>query len=477
MKVLKNYFWNLSYQIFILIVPFITIPYISRVLGPEGVGINSYTNSIIQYFILIGSLGFSLYGNREIAYNRNNNEKVNQIFWGVFFSRLISVLISFFLLFFMLSTNLSGIYRNYILVQSIQLIAVVFDFSWLFMGMENFKITVIRNTFIKILSVIMIFCFIRTSNDVILYIFIVGLSTLLGNLTLIPYLRKIIKRPKLKSIELKYHYKNAMILFLPQISINIYIVFNKTLLGIFKNTNEVAFFDSSDKVIKLILTIVTSMGLVMLPHISGYFSKNEIKNVEKIVQLSIKSVLTISIPLMFGTMLIANNFVQLFYGSKFTNVSSLLIVQSVAIVFMSLSNVLGTQYLLPAKRNRDYTVAVTLGAIVNIISNLVLIPVLGALGAIISSVLSEFSVCIYEIRIVKKYLDIKILSFDVVKILIISTIMFTVGKTLNNFNDSIVVVMSIQILVSIIIFTIMSFVFKIDFILIIKNLLRRKNKE
>lgn len=194
MQLIKNYLYNVFYQLFILIVPLITMPYISRVLGPTGSGINYLTSANTQYFILLGSLGITLYGNRQIAYLRDNKQRVSQAFWEIFLLRCLTTLVA--LSSFYIFVYFNHTYQWAYLMQSILIIATTLDISWFFMGVENFKVTVSRNMIVKIFSILFIFTLVKTKNDVIIYIFILSLSQLLGNLTLFPYLRHYINWPQ-----------------------------------------------------------------------------------------------------------------------------------------------------------------------------------------------------------------------------------------------------------------------------------------
>ena len=168
MKVIKNYLYNVGYQVLAIIVPLITSAYVSRVLRPEGVGANAFTNSIIQYFILFASMGIGYYGNRQIAYVRENRKKMAKTFWEIQIVKTIMTLASFiaFEIFMIFYTRQA----DYMWAQSINLVAVAFDISWFYEGIENFKVTVLKNSFVKIVSMIAIFVFIKNPSDVTLYI-------------------------------------------------------------------------------------------------------------------------------------------------------------------------------------------------------------------------------------------------------------------------------------------------------------------
>ena len=178
MRVIKNYLYNAGYQLLAIIVPLITTPYVSRVLHPVGVGDFSYTSSIIQYFVLIAGMGVGYYGNREIAYLRENRYEMSKAFWEIQIVKTFTTIIAFII--FVLFLYWYEHYILYLWIQAINIIAVAFDISWLYMGVENFKPTVVRNTIFKILSTIMVFIFVRNSNDVGIYILITALSVILG---------------------------------------------------------------------------------------------------------------------------------------------------------------------------------------------------------------------------------------------------------------------------------------------------------
>lgn len=429
MKIVKNYLYNVFYQVFVLIVPLITIPYVSRVLGATGVGINAFTNSNVQYFVLVGSIGVALYGNRQIAYVRDNREKTSQIFWEIFFMRGITiagVLLSFFI-FLLLTTR----YHTAYLMQAILIIAAAFDISWFFMGLENFKVTVLRNVIIRLLSLVCIFMFVKTQHDLNLYIAILSLSTLIGNLTLFPYLRQFIDLPKWHELNLWRHVRPSMVLFIPQIASQVYLVLNKTMLGTFISVESSGYYDNSDKIIKMVLAIVTATGTVMLPRVANTFARGNLKQVRRYLYASFDFVSAVSIPMMFGIAAIAPRFAVMFFGPEFTAVGPLMMIESIVILMIAWSNVLGVQYLLPTGHNQAYTLSVITGAIVNVVLNIPLIMWLGTNGAMIATVLSELGVTIYQLVVVRKELTIQTLFSGIWKYLIAGVAMFAVVLYLN----------------------------------------------
>lgn len=429
MKIIKNYLYNVFYQVFVLLVPLITMPYIARVLGPTGVGINSFTNSNTQYFILIGSIGVSLYGNRQIAYYRDDKAKTSQIFWEVFLMRMITILVALAAFFIFLGVEKS--YHQAYLMQAILIVAAAFDISWFFMGFEDFKVTVLRNIIVKLISLACIFIFVRGKGDLTLYIAVLSISQLIGNITLFPYLKRYINLPNWRELKIWRHFKPSLVLFVPQIATQVYLILNKTMVGKMVSVEAAGFYDNSDKIVKMVLAIVTATGTVMLPRVANTFAKGDHEQVKKYLYQSFNFVSAISIPMMFGIAAIAPKFATMFFGQTFDAVGPLMMIESLVILFIAWSNVLGIQYLLPTGHNKEFTVSVTIGAVVNIILNVPLILWLGTEGAMISTVISEFSVTLYQFYVIRKELDLLQMMQDTWKYLLSGLMMFITVLTMN----------------------------------------------
>lgn len=450
MKIIKNYLYNVFYQVFVLLVPLITMPYIARVLGPTGVGINSFTNSNTQYFILIGSIGVSLYGNRQIAYYRDDKAKTSQIFWEVFLMRMITILVALLAFFIFLGFEKS--YHQAYLMQAILIVAAAFDISWFFMGFENFKVTVLRNIIVKLISLACIFIFVRGKGDLTLYIAVLSISQLIGNITLFPYLKRYINLPNWRELKIWRHFKPSLVLFVPQIATQVYLILNKTMVGKMVSVEAAGFYDNSDKIVKMVLAIVTATGTVMLPRVANTFAKGDHEQVKKYLYQSFDFVSAVSIPMMFGIAAIAPKFATMFFGQAFDAVGPLMMVESLVILFIAWSNVLGIQYLLPTGHNKEFTMSVTVGAVVNIILNVPLILWLGTEGAMISTVISEFSVTLYQFYIVRRELDLLQMMQDTWKYLLSGLIMFITVLTMNIRLPFSMVQLVIQALIGVIIY-------------------------
>lgn len=420
----KNYIYNLLQQILALITPLITIPYVSRVIGAEGLGIYSYTASIVSYFALFAALGTVTYGQREISYVQDDREKRTQVFWNteircIFTTSICLCVYGCFIL-------IQEQYRMIYVILAISIIEVALNITWLFAGMEEFGTIVQRNIVIRILNLAFIFLFVKRPDDLPIYVFGLTIVMTLGHLSLWPLLPKYIGKPKLKDLHPFKDFRVVLSLFIPTIAISIYTVLDKTMIGVLtQNAAENGFYDQSIKISKMALTFVTALGVVMVPRIGFLFEKNDQQQIRQFMYRSYRFVGLLGIPLCLGIVGSATNFVPWFYGPGFDRVVPILSILSFLILAIGINNVTGVQYLIPTKRQNTFTQTVLIGAVFNFICNMVLIPVYGAVGAGIASVLAELIIAGIQLIIVRKELSFLTIVRDSVKYVISGIIMLT----------------------------------------------------
>lgn len=422
-SITKNYIYNIIYQVLIIALPVITTPYISRVLGPKNLGIHSFTVSIVTYFILFGSLGISLYGQREIAYNAHNKRRFSKVFWEIFLLRLITMVISLFVFYIFFVFKQSD-YKIFYIILSLDFFSNILDISWFFQGLEEFKTTVIVNVIIKILSVISIFLFVKTDQDLVKYFLIYSSSAILGNISLWFYLFKIIVKVNILDLNILKHLKPTILLFIPQIAIKVYTVLDRTMIGLLTDMTQVGLYEQAYKIISILLALVTSLGIVMIPRIANLYAKKNSKEIILRLRKSFHIVWFLGLPIMFGLLGIASNFVPWFFGSEFINIIPIFRIGSLLIIAIGLNNITGMQYLIPIGKQNYFTISVIIGAIINFIGNYFCIRLYGAVGAIIFSVIAEFSIFLVQLFIVKKDIVIKDVVKEMPHCLISSLIMF-----------------------------------------------------
>ena len=458
MKLIKNMMYNTVYQILILILPLITAPYVSRTLGTTGVGIYSSTAAWLGYFVLAGGLGITLYGNREIAYHQKDKETRSRIFYELLGLKFITVALA--LIAYLVFVFLQNEWQPYFLLQGITLIAVAFDVSWFFMGLEDFKVIVVRNTMIRLLLTVAIFVFVKTPNDLWLYILLLALSTLIGNLTVWPFLRKEIVKIPFRSLNIFQHLRPVTMLLLPQVSITIYTSLNKNLLQIFSGLDSVAYFTQTYMIIILGATLVSSFNSAFLPHLSGLFSSGESEKVKPLILKSIDLGNCVSILCISGIIGVSQTFAVFYFGKNFAPVGSLLAVGASTIFFLALTNALSTQYLLAAKKMHEYMMSTIVGLIVNIVFNLTLIPILGTMGAIIATILTEVGVASYILWKLRDLFGLREVFHGVWKYLIGGVLVFIFLDLINKTVPASISSYLIQTIIAVLIYSVTLYVLR-----------------
>lgn len=264
MSIKKNFIYNMVYQIIIIIIPLITTPYISRIIGPEGVGIQAYTYSIASYFVLFAMLGVNNHGNRSIAMTRNDKKRLSETFFCIFYLKVIvSVIVIIVYCIYIIFAQQQ--YRILLIINLLYVLAALVDINWFFFGMEKFKLTVIRNVVIRVISVISIFIFVKQSSDLYIYVFILALGNLISQLILWKYLFKYIDKTKVGIKNIFNQLKPTLVLFIPVLAISVYQIMDKIMIGYMSNVVQVGYYENSERIIKIPIAVIISLGTVMLP--------------------------------------------------------------------------------------------------------------------------------------------------------------------------------------------------------------------
>lgn len=402
----KNFIYNLIYQILVLIIPLITAPYLARVVGAEGVGIYSFTYTSVYYFMLITLLGVNNYGNRKIAQIRDNKTEITNTFWEIYSMQFFMGIAMFLIYWIYIFINKTE-FQNIAMIQSIFIISAILDINWLFFGLEEFKKTIIRNTVIKILSLILIFIFVKQPNDLWKYTTIMSITTVIGQLVLWKYLFRYVEFRAVKLSNIKKHIKQNLILFIPILAVSLYKMMDKIMLGYLVEIKEVGYYENAEKIINIPLTFISALGTVLLPRISNVVAKGKGKTADKYLEKSLIFILWISIAMMIGMIAIGKEFSVLFFGSEFVKTGDLINILAITIPIISFSYVLKMAYCIPYEKDSIYIKSVIYGAVINLILNFVCIPKLGSIGASIGTIAAEIIVMLYQTFCIFKVFNIK----------------------------------------------------------------------
>lgn len=420
----KNFIYNVVYQVFIFIIPLVSTPYISRILGVNNIGIYSYTYSLVYYFMLASMMGINNYGAREIAKCSLDRNKLSQKFFSIYFLQLICNILMIIIFYaFIVFSNYNN--KGILIIQSIFLISCAFDINWFFFGMEEFKITISRNVIIKILSLVLIFALVKSNNDLWLYTLIMSTSTLISQIYLWIFIKKRVSFCKVSCKEIFFHLPQCLILFIPVIAYSIYRVMDKTMIGFLVNTTELGYYESAEKIINIPISFISALGTVMMPHIA----KSSDEELENKFSSTFYLCYFFIIPMVLGLFVISKDFTIMFFGEEFIKTANIIILLLPTVLFTAMTNIIRSNYLMPKSKDKIYVMSTALGAIINFIFNIIFIKKYGAYGACMGTIAAEFSVLLYQIvytkkeinylRNLKKILPIALKSFIMMLCLII----------------------------------------------------------
>ena len=391
-KIAKNYIYNAAYQILVIITPLVTAPYISRVLHTDGVGLYSYTSTIATVFALFAGLGFSAYGQREIAYNHGDKHKQSIIFFEiVIFRAFLTIFVTIAYLVFSLEKTR---YTLYLLPQVLTVLAIMFEMSFYFQGVENFKIIVARNAVVRLVTVICTFVFVKTENDIGIYIALHAISPFVCNLIYCLVIRNYIEKIKLCELHPFRHFKGSIEFFLPMIAVQVYSYLDKIMLGSYMETTiENGYYEQARKMTQIIVSVIVALNTVMMSRISTLYANDKKDKIVDHYSQTFSIIIMMTLPICAGLLLVSDNFVVWFFGSDFQKVSLLMKLSSPLIIFMCIGNFVGVQFLGPTGLQNRMTISYVIAALVNIGLNAMLIPRWASIGAMIASIIAELISC------------------------------------------------------------------------------------
>lgn len=402
----KNFIYNFLYQLLAIIVPLITSPYLARTLGAENIGIASWTNSIVFYFGMFIVLGVENYGNREIAYVRASRVERSKKFWSIFACQLINFVVVLLIYFFYVNV-ITKDYKIIFAILTMSLLTKGLDIAWFFSGMEEFKVTVVRNSVVKIVTLVSIFLFVRNVDDLWKYVTINAAGALIGQMTLWPNVRKYIDFYLPQRDEVIKNIKPLWILFIPVLAISVFTYMDKYMIGCLSNVVQNGYYENADKIISVPKAFITTIGTVMLPRTAHLLSSNRIDESKHYIELSMAYTVMIGSAFAFGMAAVADVFSVVFWGEEFYTCGLLIQGLAPAVLFSVIGSVIRSQFLIPNARDKEYTVSLIVGAIINFCVNLIMIPKFGAFGAVVGTLCSEIVLMNIQLFYVHKELPLK----------------------------------------------------------------------
>lgn len=405
---LSNYLFNLIKTLNSILFPVITFAYSARILGVDGVGQVNFAKSVVTYFTMIAMLGMNYYGTREAAKLRNDRGTLSQFCAEMLIINGCTTILAYVLLaasIFLIPT-LDG-YRDLLLIFSGSIALQGLGMEWLYQAMEEYRYIAIRSVLFQIGSLVALFIFVRDTGDVIPYA-IITLVASSGSYILNFYnARKYIHPHRNANYVIKKHLKPLLWLFAMAVSIELYTVMDTTMLGFIKGDTVVGLYTAAIKVERMVNTVITSIGVVLIPRLSFYIAQGEQKKTAILVSKAYNFVLMLSIPAAVGLFMLSDSIIRLFSGDEFISAALTMKLMTPIVILIPFSAMTNQQTFVPMGKEKLILLSTSVGAGTNFILNSFLIPHYAENGAAIATVAAEMMVAIICLTNVSRFFDMK----------------------------------------------------------------------
>ena len=432
-SLVKNTIYYLIYKLLNLIFPLLSGIYIARVLSPESIGQVSYAQNIVQYFIIFAFLGIPTYGIREVSNVRNEPVQLNRVFSELFIINFISTLFFLILYLALIFVNKSFFQLIYLyLIMSISLIFNIFNIDWLFEGLEEYGYISIRNTIFKFISILLLLTFVRGKDDYLIFAFINVLGIAGNNILNMIHSKKYISFI-FEKLNLKRHVKSILFLVFVNLAIQIYSLTDVSMLGYFCSKNIVAYYVYGTRIYGILIQILTSVTMIIVPRMSILYLNKQYAEVNKLLSKALKIIILLSLPMIIGIFFTADDIIVLLYGQEYMKSGQILKILTILLIITPIGYLLGSRVLFITKNEKKMIIPVSIGAVVNVIGNYVLIQYYNGVGAAWSTVISQIVMTIVYIILSRKYFKILILRIEIIKIIIATIILVNYLFLVNNY--------------------------------------------
>lgn len=400
-----NFMMNMILTVSSFVFPLITFPYVSRVLLVEGNGYVSFATSVLTYFTMFASLGIPSYGIRACAQVRDDRKELSRVTQELFIINVITtIVVSIVFVITLFTVPQFKEQQTLLWINGASLVLNAVGVSWFYSAMEQYSYITIRSIIFKILSIILMFIFVRQQGDYIIYGAITVFATSGSNILNFVNLRKFIDLKPVGNYRFKKHLKPILYFFAASAATSVYTNLDTVMLGFMNTQTEVGLYTAAVKLKTVLVTAVTSLGTVLLPRLSYYIVNKMEHEFRDMIVKSFNFVLIFAVPLCAYFILFAKDSILLLSGEAFLGAVIPMQILMPALVFIGLSNITGIQILVPEGKEKFLLISITAGALLNLILNAVWIPYWGATGASISTTIAEALVLAVQIWFLRKRL-------------------------------------------------------------------------
>lgn len=396
-SVFHNFIMNVILTMSTVIFPLLTFPYVSRVLSPTGIGKVSFATSVINYFLIIAELGIPTYGIRACAKVRDNREELNKTACEILVISVGMCLISYTLLFGSIVLVPKFAQEKYLLlVVSTMILFTTLGVEWFYKGLEMYSYIAWCSVLFKVVAMAAMFLLVKEQDDYILYGAISILASSASGILNFLYLHKLIDFKIHFHWNLKKHMKPILVFFAMSCATTIYLNLDTIMLGFMKTDADVGYYNAAVRIKNMLVSIVTSLGAVLLPRVTYYLEKNEQDKFERLTIKALQFVMFVAFPMLVYAIIFARPGVLLFSGNEYENAVLPMQFMMPTLLFIGFTNIMGIQVLVPKGREDKVLVSVIAGAIVDLVLNAILIPKYAATGAAIGTMVAEAVVYVVQ---------------------------------------------------------------------------------
>ncbi len=406
-SVQKNTIFNAIKSASSIIFPLITFPYASRVLQTEAIGKVNFGNSVVNYVSLLATLGITTYAVRECAKVRDDKQQLGNVASQMFSINVFTTLVAYIILglTLMFAKPLEN-YRLLIVVQSTVVLFTTLGTDWLNTAMEDFRFITLRTIFFQVVSLILMFLFVKGPEDYLLYAAITVVSSGGANLTNIFYRRKFCRVHITVRIDLKRHMGPILLLFSMILSQTIYVNSDVTIIGLFRGDHEVGLYSTAVKVYTIVNTMVASVAFVVMPKLTYWFAKKDYGQINLLLRYGLGFIVTLGFPCIVGINAVCKDIIMLLAGAEYLEAVPALHILTIALLGSFFGGFVGNLIMIPSGREKICLRTSLISALTNMVLNLIFIPIFGFVAAAATTAVAEFISFFIGLHYVEKQIKI-----------------------------------------------------------------------
>lgn len=413
----KSSIFNIVIKLLTYLIPLVLSPYLYRTLTFTGVGTYTYQSAYVNYFMLIAAFGFADYGTKRISTATKDSDELNKRFWSIFFAKQLLGILSLAIYFALVFAHVFGDSSTTVAysVLSLGIISTMFDVTFIYQGIENFKAIAIRTTAIKVLNLILIFCLVKSPSDYLTYVWIMMGSNMLSALVMFVPLRKYIKKPVFEFKMMLIDFKKSLSFFLASAAVTLYTTLKSTILGLMVDDTAVGYLSSATKMRDVVSSVTGAIIPIFYSRISYLIKCNKEEEAKNLTYRLFNAVMDFVLPATAGLICVSSVFMPLYFGDGGSNAVFLLNVISLTIPITATSGILVYCFIYPQDKNILVNVTTAIAVVIAVVSTILFIKLWGYNGIGYALLIIECWITGVYMYYSHKYIDFKKVLKNIIK--------------------------------------------------------------